>query len=94
MATITCPMCLSEVVLPEHEAAALCVGCHDMTEQELAEELEKRVERALHLALRAVDDKTTYARWLREQGKPVNLELSQAEESAQLLREILQRTTR
>lgn len=94
MPTITCPMCQGAVTLPEDEAAALCSDCHDMTDQQLADELEKRVERAVHIALRAVEDKTTYARWLREQGKPVNVELKQAEEAARLLREVLSRGVR
>ena len=87
---ITCPVCQSRVALEGDDVRALCGDCHDMSEEQLAEELQKRVDRAVWAALRAVEDQAAYVRWAADQGKQVPPDAEDSEQSAALLRRILQ----
>ncbi len=68
--SITCPMCQMDVSLQRGQAEALCGDCHDLDEVQLGEEVQRRVDRALWSAVRAMEDQAAYVRWAQTEGKP------------------------
>ena len=89
--TITCPLCSASVELRPGEAEAICEDAHDLSADELGAEVQRRVERALWAAVRALDDQAAYARWAEQNGKKVPPGADRAAQDTTLLRSILSR---
>lgn len=87
---ITCPMCQGTVVLSDG-VRSLCRDCHDMTDAELAAEVQKRVDRTLWVALRAVEDQAAYFRLQQSRGLVAPSEYEEAVEAAEVLGDILRK---
>lgn len=89
--SITCPLCAGPVALTEG-VRALCHDCHGMTDEEMAAEIQKRVDRTIWVALRAIEDQAAYYRLQQQRGQEPPKQYEATLQAAEMLGDILRKT--